>query len=93
MDFLLPLRMGVDAMRLLDVRAYRAQRATKIFLLHDERILRELAQHYADNKSYSMSRAKPVVDSGRRRTTRGHEALRAYLKSRTPGYFPLRGCF
>ncbi len=46
------LRMGLDAMQLLGLRAYRAQRAAKIFLNHDERILRELAQHYADNKAY-----------------------------------------
>jgi voltage-gated potassium channel Kch len=46
------LRLGIDAMRLLGVRAYRAHRAAKTFLLHDERVLRELAQHYPDHKSY-----------------------------------------
>lgn len=46
------LRMGIDAMRLLGMRGYRAQRAAKIFLQHDERILRELARHYADKKAY-----------------------------------------
>lgn len=46
------LRMGIDALRLLGMRGYRAQRAAKIFLQHDERVLLELARHYADNKSY-----------------------------------------
>lgn len=46
------LRMGIDAMRLLGMRGYRAQRAAKIFMQHDERILRELARHYADNQAY-----------------------------------------
>ncbi len=46
------LRMGIDAMRMLGVRAYRAQRAAKIFLQHDEEVLRELARHKADRKAY-----------------------------------------
>jgi len=46
------LRMGIDAMRMLGVRAYRAQRVAKIFLQHDEEVLRELGQHKADRKAY-----------------------------------------
>lgn len=46
------LRMGVDALRMLGIRAYRAHRAAKIFLNHDEEVLRELARHAKDRKAY-----------------------------------------
>jgi len=37
------LRLGIDVMRMLGIRAHRAHRAAKIFLKHDENALRELA--------------------------------------------------
>jgi voltage-gated potassium channel Kch len=46
------LRLGVDALRLLGVRAYHAQRAARTFLRHDERALRELAAVRKDQKTY-----------------------------------------
>lgn len=46
------LRMGIDAMRMLGIRAYRAQRAAKIFLNHDDHMLREIAEHRRDRKSF-----------------------------------------
>lgn len=46
------LRLGVDALRLLGVRAYHAQRAARTFLRHDELALRELATVRKDRKTY-----------------------------------------
>ncbi|NVO32289.1 monovalent cation:proton antiporter-2 (CPA2) family protein [Hymenobacter lapidiphilus] len=46
------LRLGVDALRLLGVRAYHAQRAARTFLRHDELALRELAAVRKDRKTY-----------------------------------------
>ncbi|MFB3056188.1 MAG: cation:proton antiporter, partial [Ignavibacteriaceae bacterium] len=46
------LRMGIDAMRMLGVRAYRAHRAAKTFLKHDEKALRELSLMHGDKKEY-----------------------------------------
>jgi voltage-gated potassium channel Kch len=46
------LRLGVDALRLLGVRAYHAQRAARTFLRHDELAMRELAAVHKDQKTY-----------------------------------------
>ncbi|SMB92891.1 Kef-type potassium/proton antiporter, CPA2 family (TC 2.A.37.1) [Hymenobacter roseosalivarius DSM 11622] len=44
--------LGVDALRLLGVRAYHAQRAARTFLRHDELAMRELAAVRKDRKTY-----------------------------------------
>ncbi len=46
------LRLGVDVMRMLGVRAHRAHRAAKTFLKHDENALRQLALIHKDRKQY-----------------------------------------
>jgi monovalent cation:proton antiporter-2 (CPA2) family protein len=54
------LRLGIDVMRMLGVRAHRAHRAAKIFLKHDENALRELAVMHKDKKKY-LSTAKQLI--------------------------------
>lgn len=54
------LRMGVDAMRMLGVRAHRAHRAAKTFLKHDEKPLRELSLMHGDKKEY-LSAARQYI--------------------------------
>jgi voltage-gated potassium channel Kch len=54
------LRMGIDAMRMLGVRAYRAHRAAKTFLKHDEKALRELSLMHGDKKEY-LSAARQYI--------------------------------
>jgi voltage-gated potassium channel Kch len=54
------LRMGIDAMRYLGVRAHHAHRAAKTFLKHDERALRDLAEMRGDKKQY-LSAAKQYI--------------------------------
>lgn len=54
------LRMGIDAMRFLGVRAHRAHRAAKTFLKHDESALRDLAVMHKDKKRY-LSAAKQYI--------------------------------
>jgi len=46
------LRLGEDALRLLGFRAYRAHRAARRFLRHDEESLRELTSHRKDGQGY-----------------------------------------
>ncbi|MGB5809108.1 MAG: monovalent cation:proton antiporter-2 (CPA2) family protein [Polyangiales bacterium] len=46
------LRMGVDALRLLGFRAYRAQRAARMFRRHDEASLAELRKVRFDQQDY-----------------------------------------
>jgi len=46
------LRMGVDALKALDVRAHRAHRAAQRFRRHDEASLRELAGKQHDRAQY-----------------------------------------
>ena len=46
------LRLGIDALRLLGIRAYRAQRSARTFLRHDEASVRDLAALRHDRKSY-----------------------------------------
>ena len=54
------LRMGIDAMRILGVRAHRAHRAAKTFLKHDENALLELSAMRADKKEY-LSAARQYI--------------------------------
>lgn len=54
------LRMGIDAMRMLGVRAHRAHRAAKTFLKHDEKALRELSLMHRDKKEY-LSAARQYI--------------------------------
>jgi voltage-gated potassium channel Kch len=54
------LRMGIDAMRYLGVRAHHAHRVAKTFLKHDERALRDLAEMRGDKKQY-LSAAKQYI--------------------------------
>lgn len=46
------LRMGADALKLLGFRAYSVQRASQLFLRHDERALKGLAAVRDDRKQY-----------------------------------------
>jgi CPA2 family monovalent cation:H+ antiporter-2 len=46
------LRLGIDALRLLGVPAYRAHRSARTFLRHDEASVRELASLRHDRKHY-----------------------------------------
>ncbi|RIV24061.1 potassium transporter [Fibrisoma montanum] len=46
------LRTGVDAMRLLGLRAYHAERSARLFRKHDEEALSELASVRHDQKQY-----------------------------------------
>lgn len=54
------LRLGVDVMRMLGVRAHRAHRAAQTFLKHDESALRELALLHKDRKEY-LNAAKQYI--------------------------------
>ena len=54
------LRMGIDAMRMLGIRAHRAHRAAKTFLKHDENALRELSEMRGDRKEY-LSAARQYI--------------------------------
>ena len=54
------LRLGIDVMRLLGVRAHRAHRAAQTFLKHDENALRDLAKLHKDRKEY-LNAAKEYI--------------------------------
>jgi voltage-gated potassium channel Kch len=54
------LRMAIDALRLLGVRGYQAHRAARIFRVHDERSVRELARMRHDEQAY-IRRAREVI--------------------------------
>ncbi len=54
------LRLGVDALTLLGHRAYRAQRAARIFLKHDEKAMKQLAALRFDRDKY-MNFAKDRI--------------------------------
>lgn len=54
------LRLGIDVMRLLGIRAHRAHRAAQTFLKHDENALRDLAKIHKDRKEY-LSAAKEYI--------------------------------
>ncbi len=50
-----PLRMGVDALRMLGVRAYKAHRSAKTFLRHDEDSVRALGRLRHNRKAYTSA--------------------------------------
>ena len=54
------LRMGVDALKLLGLRAHQAHRASLVFREHDEEMLKELALSRHDKGAY-LSRAKQAI--------------------------------
>ncbi len=56
------LRMGVDALRLLDVRAYHAFRSARTFRRHDEESVRELALMRHDRKTYIDTARQRISD-------------------------------
>ncbi|MCM2269638.1 MAG: monovalent cation:proton antiporter-2 (CPA2) family protein [Thermoanaerobaculia bacterium] len=56
------LRLGVDALRELGVRAYRAERAGRLFRRHDEATLRELAALSADREGYFALARRRIGD-------------------------------
>jgi hypothetical protein len=54
--------MGTDALRLLDFRAYHAQRAAQTFLRHDEESLRQLATMREDQGVYLNTARRRIAD-------------------------------
>ncbi len=56
------LRAGADALRLLGVRAYAAQRAARAFLRHDEQSVRELAARRGDEAAYVSAARERIAD-------------------------------
>jgi CPA2 family monovalent cation:H+ antiporter-2 len=57
------LRMGADALRLLGVRAYHAERATQTFLAHDEQSQRELTASRQGEASVYISEARRRIEA------------------------------
>jgi voltage-gated potassium channel Kch len=66
------LRMGIDALRMLGVRAYHAFRSARTFRRHDEESVRELALMRHDRKTY--------IDTARQRIGDLEELLLSDLK-------------
>ncbi len=56
------LRLGSDALRMLGVRGYAAQRAARAFLRHDEESVRELAARRGDEKEYLSAARERIAD-------------------------------
>jgi Kef-type K+ transport system membrane component KefB/Trk K+ transport system NAD-binding subunit len=56
------LRTGVDAMRLLGLRAYHAERSARLFRRHDEEALTELASVRHDQKEYFSTARRRIRD-------------------------------
>lgn len=56
------LRLGINVMRSLGVRAHRAYRAAQTFLKHDENALRELALLHKDKKEYLNAARQYIVE-------------------------------
>jgi voltage-gated potassium channel Kch len=56
------LRLGVDALRLLGVRAYHAFRSARTFRRHDEESVRELAIMRHDRKTYINTARQRISD-------------------------------
>ena len=54
------LRVGVDALKLLGLRAHQAQRASMVFRRHDEEMMEELARARHDKGAY-LSRSKQAI--------------------------------
>ena len=68
------LRLGVDALRMLNVRAYHAFRSARTFRRHDEESVRELALMRHDHKTY--------IDTARQRISDLEELLLSDLGGR-----------
>lgn len=66
------LRMGVDVLSMLGMRAYQAQRAAQTFRRHDEAALRELATLHADRST--------MLSVARERIANLEQILRADLQ-------------
>lgn len=56
------LRVGVDAMRALGMRAYQAQRAAQLFRYKDEKDLKDLAVMRHDHNAYISSARERIQD-------------------------------
>ena len=56
------LRLGTDALRLLGLRAYQAQRAAQTFLRHDEESVRELTSQRGDHAVYLLAARQRIAD-------------------------------
>jgi voltage-gated potassium channel Kch len=56
------LRMGVDVLRMLNVRAYSAHRSARTFRRHDEESVRELALMRHDHKTYINTARQRIKD-------------------------------
>jgi voltage-gated potassium channel Kch len=56
------LRIGIDALSLLGVRAYQAHRMAKTFRRHDEEALRELSAMRHDQKQYLTLARQSISD-------------------------------
>jgi monovalent cation:proton antiporter-2 (CPA2) family protein len=56
------LRMGIDALSLLGLRAYHAHRVAKTFCIHDEEALRELSRMRHDKKEYMTLARRHISD-------------------------------
>ncbi|GAA4417850.1 monovalent cation:proton antiporter-2 (CPA2) family protein [Nibrella viscosa] len=56
------LRMGVDAMKLLGIRAYHSQRAARLFLKHDDKALADLAAVRHDRKQYFSTARRRIQE-------------------------------
>jgi CPA2 family monovalent cation:H+ antiporter-2/glutathione-regulated potassium-efflux system protein KefB len=67
------LRMGIDALRHLGIRAYHAHRSARTFRRHDEELVRELASLHGDSKSY--------IDTARQRIQNLEDLLRSEVES------------
>ncbi|GAB4109940.1 MAG: monovalent cation:proton antiporter-2 (CPA2) family protein [Roseiflexaceae bacterium] len=68
------LRVGVDAMHLLGLRAYQASRAANTFRIHDERSLHELLEVRKDHSQF--------ISAARQRIANLEELLRSDLEDR-----------
>ena len=56
------LRMGVDAMTLMGQRAYKVNRSAMTFRKHNERFVREMADHRKDNKEWLLQLRQRIED-------------------------------
>jgi monovalent cation:proton antiporter-2 (CPA2) family protein len=56
------LRLGVDALRMLNVRAYHAHRSARTFRRHDEESVRDLATMRHDHKTYINTARQRIQD-------------------------------
>jgi len=68
------LRVGIDALRMLGVRAYHAHRSARTFRRHDEESVRELAGMRHDRKAY--------IDTARQRIQGLEELLLSELEDK-----------